>query len=87
MQMLWATDSSEHHAEVFKDRIVAMKDCIEELDARFMSREEIDKIGQNIFKMMAESDQRKGKIENFKKTQELEEEEVQHLDEDNEEED
>jgi len=64
-----------------------MRDCIEEVDCKFLAKEEIDEIGSKIFKMMKDSEDRKQHIEKFKKEEELEEEEVQHLDEDNQEED
>jgi hypothetical protein len=53
-----------------------MKECIEEINTRFLSGPEIDEMGKKIFLMMKESDERKKNIEDFKKEGELEEEEV-----------
>ena len=38
-----------------------MKDCIEEVNSRFLSGEEINEMGQKIFEMMKDSDERKQK--------------------------
>lgn len=57
-----------------------MKDCIEEVNCRFFAKEDIDMMGEKIFKMMKESENRKKNIEKIKKEEELEDEEVEHLD-------
>lgn len=57
-----------------------MKDCIEEVNCRFLTQNDIGLMGDKIFKMMKESEDRKKNIEKLKKEEELEEEEVEHLD-------
>lgn len=54
-----------------------MKDCIEVINSRFFTKEEIDQLGEKIFQEMKKSDDRKKENESAKKDDDLEEEEVQ----------
>lgn len=78
--MLWTSTESEYEPEVIKDQISAMKDCIEEIDTRFLEKSEIDEMGKKMFHVMKESHERKKENEEWRKDdQELEEEELEHL--------
>lgn len=55
-----------------------MRDCIEELNARFLERTDIEQMGQKMFDVMKESETRKEENEKFR-GDDLEEEELDHL--------
>lgn len=85
--LLWNSSEREQFADVIKDQITAMKDCIEVINTRFLAKEEIEQMGVKIFKEMQKSEDRKKENESAKKQGDLEEEEVQQIDEENQEED
>lgn len=76
IKLLWNSSENENFADVIKDQISAMRDCIEVIDARFLTKEEIEQLGQKIFQEMKKADERKQNIEKATKEEDLEEEEV-----------
>jgi len=42
IELLWKASKDEDFAYVIADQIIAMKDCIEEVNCRFLTRQEID---------------------------------------------
>jgi len=83
IKLLWNSSDNEDFADIIKDQIIAMKDCIEVIDARFFVKEEIEELGNKIFNEMKKSDQRKKILEKAQKEDDLEEEEVEQLNEEN----
>lgn len=55
IKMLWQVSEEEYQAYVITDQIVAMKDCIEEVNCKFLNTEEINMMGMKIFEMMKKS--------------------------------
>lgn len=80
---LWKSASSEYDANVIVDQVGAMKECIEEVNNRFLAKEELDEISQNLIKLLVESDKRKLENEKYKSEGDVDEEEVELLDEEN----
>ena len=78
ISLLWTTTENEYDPDVIKDQITAMRDCIEELNARFLERTDIEQMGQKMFDVMKESETRKEENEKFR-GDDLEEEELDHL--------
>lgn len=78
ISLLWTTTENEYDPDVIKDQITAMRDCIEELNVRFLERTDIEQMGQKMFDVMKESETRKEENEKFR-GDDLEEEELDHL--------
>jgi hypothetical protein len=80
---LWKSASSEFDANVIVDQVSAMRECIEEINNKFLTPEELNEISQNLIKLLVESDKRKLENEKYKSEGDVDEEEVELLDEEN----